>query len=346
MYVLPWSENITEIRWRPLRCSKLIQADSQGPNLLSHDPGARDKSLHSVHFRFAEALGGASAALSIAGLLASTHSHPPTNNSFSHSQSVPNTSITPIMSEPPAKKRKMESDGIPEKKSPTTSPSPEPDSVALKSLPAPTPAQYTRGGLVTLLIRPEEQELVVHGHLLAKTSEFFEAALKKEWKEDQTRTVRLPEEDMETTAHYLDFVCGQGFPTKAIMRYEDIKEEDGEEYLLLARLYAFGQRVLDKAVRNAIIEEILRLVSLEDADGTNMVPYQESISVIYQCTSTTSPARRLLVDLHARYGIEESMDSGPYDPIYLSDLVRTLTGRVRETREDSAPGLTAEDYLV
>lgn len=88
------------------------------------------------------------------------------------------------MTEHPAKKRKMELDGgeagtPPEKNPPTTTPSSESDSVAPESSSSPTPAKYTRGDLVTILVGPDEQELVVCGTPLAETSEFFRTALKK-----------------------------------------------------------------------------------------------------------------------------------------------------------------------
>ncbi|GAB7333364.1 hypothetical protein MBLNU13_g04980t1 [Cladosporium sp. NU13] len=162
------------------------------------------------------------------------------------------------MTEHPAKERKIESNGsetenAAEKKSPTTSPTSKPNPVAPATSSPSDPAKYTRGDLVTLLIGHDEQELVVYGHLMARTSEFFEAALKKEWKEGQTCAIKLPEEDTKTTMHYLDFVCGQGLPTREIKVYGDIDEEDREEYLVLAELYAFGERVLDKRLRNSII---------------------------------------------------------------------------------------------
>lgn len=78
-----------------------LRRPSHDPNLLSHGPRACDESLHLVHIRYAEMLGGA---LDLTRLLASTRSHPPTNYSLFHPQSTPNTSTTSSMTEPPAKK--------------------------------------------------------------------------------------------------------------------------------------------------------------------------------------------------------------------------------------------------
>jgi len=250
-----------------------------------------------------------------------------------------------IKPEHPTKKRKLESDGseaakAPAKKSRTSSRSPEPST--------PTPAKYTRSDLVTLLVGPDEQELVVYGHLLAKTSEFFEVALKMEWKEGQTRIIKLPEEDAGTITHYLDFVHGQGLPTRYIKLYTDIQKDDGEEYLVLAKLYAFGERVLDTAVRNAVMEEILRIVSLQSDDGRILLPEDDTISTFYEATPANSPARRLLVDLHVSYGTTYSLAFETCDMMYLADLARAFNERVEEslhTDEFRYCPLNPDDYL-
>jgi len=242
------------------------------------------------------------------------------------------------MTEHQTKKRKMESDvSETEKASEKTSP--------------PTPAKYTRGDLVTLLIGPDEQELVVCGQLLTKTSEFFEAALKKEWKEGQTRMVRLPEEDAETTIHYLDFVCGQGLPTRALKLYGDFAESE-DEYLMLAQLYAFGERVLHKAVRNAVMAEVLRISSLRNEKGGMFLPGDDAILAIYQATPANSPVRRLLVDLHVSYGLPNSLTPDTSDMncmIHLADLAKVFNERVMESQHTDDIRdceLSADDYFV
>jgi hypothetical protein len=54
--------------------------------------------------------------------------------------------------------------------------------------PVPSPAyDFNLNDTVILLVGPEEQKMLVHAHQITVHSEFFAAALKKEWVEGQTR---------------------------------------------------------------------------------------------------------------------------------------------------------------
>lgn len=55
------------------------------------------------------------------------------------------------------------------------------------------PSSFDKTDLVTLLVGPNEHEIAVYGIFLTRSSEFFKAALKKEWVEGQTRVIKLPE---------------------------------------------------------------------------------------------------------------------------------------------------------
>jgi hypothetical protein len=59
---------------------------------------------------------------------------------------------------------------------------------------------FEKKDLVTLLIGPDEHELIVGGEHLAHTSRFFEAALKTEWLEGQQRVVKLSEENLDVSS--------------------------------------------------------------------------------------------------------------------------------------------------
>lgn len=48
--------------------------------------------------------------------------------------------------------------------------------------------------MLMMLVGIEEEQMMAHGSYLAGCSDFFRAALKKEWVEGQTRTLKLPEE--------------------------------------------------------------------------------------------------------------------------------------------------------
>lgn len=65
---------------------------------------------------------------------------------------------------------------------------------------------FNKSDIVTLLAGPDEHELIVYESCITRNSDFFRAAMKKEWTEGQTRTIKLPEEScIETLTHYLNY---------------------------------------------------------------------------------------------------------------------------------------------
>lgn len=69
-----------------------------------------------------------------------------------------------------------------------------------------TAFDYNSSDLVTLVVGEEQQEMIVHGTYLVRDSEFFAAAMKKEWPEGKSRRVELPEESSDTIGHYVTHV--------------------------------------------------------------------------------------------------------------------------------------------
>lgn len=157
---------------------------------------------------------------------------------------------------------------------------------------------FTKADLVTLLVGHVEHELVTHGHRLAASSEFFRTALKRDWKEGQTRVVRLPEDDIGTVRYYLDFVLSGMLISHKVKCASDMWQKDNLVVVhRLCVLYVFGERVLDSVLRNAIVKELLRLALLPEDNCTAWVPGWGSGKVIYGGTPAGSPMRRFMVDL-------------------------------------------------
>lgn len=156
--------------------------------------------------------------------------------------------------------------------------------------------------LVTLLVGPEEEKFVVHESCIARYSDFFKTALKKEWIEGQTRVVKLPEEPcVEFFISYINFAYRGKLPTDGL----EIMADDGfidEPYLELAKFYAMGERMLDDYLLLAVPEEILRLAKIESPHGYRCFPDAACIAFIYDETSSRSTLRRLMVDFYASEG--------------------------------------------
>lgn len=148
---------------------------------------------------------------------------------------------------------------------------------------------------MTLLVGPDEHRLTVHESFVTRTFDFLKAAMKKKWAEGQTRTIKLPEEtSFPIFVHYLTFAYGGRLPT------EEAKKAD--RYRVLVEIYVLGERMLDKCVQHAVIEEIIRLSMIRSKKMQSQFPSAATITIAYEGTSAGSPIRRLLVDQRVEFG--------------------------------------------
>jgi hypothetical protein len=173
--------------------------------------------------------------------------------------------------------------------------------------------------MVTLLVGEDEEEMFAYRRYLSLYSGSFEAALKKEWVEGQTRTVKFPEGDPETVTFYLDFLYGKGLPT-----YSTKSGSDSESHCILAELYVLGERRMYSKIQNATLNEILRLTRV----GKRYYPDFPAIDIIYKSTTATSPARRLLVDLYVSHGTATLIWTGMH-PVFCQELAMALLTEVQ-----------------
>lgn len=157
---------------------------------------------------------------------------------------------------------------------------------------------------VTLHVGSTEHAILAHGNFISRRSEFFKAALKKEWAEGQTRIIKLPDEGPQVVTHYLSYTYSKCLPTDVFTAefMGTFPEESDEYYQLLADLYVAGERLLDETICGAIIKEFIRLTSLTDESAKRYCSMKEAVSIIYRGTTAGSPARRLMVNIHLAYG--------------------------------------------
>jgi len=204
------------------------------------------------------------------------------------------------------------------------------------------PSRYGKDEIVTLLVGDERTEMLAFASCLSFHSEFFKVALKKEWAEGQTHTIKLPEEEPEIVAQYLDYVLGKGLPTDSTK----MDPRDGEVYWTLTILFAFGERVLDSKLRNAITAEIIRFTTIPAPDGSYILPSELPINNIYNCTTSASPARRLMVDLYMHVG-DTTWVVDTLHPAFLKDLAEALMLQVQTSALPCRISLkSAEQYSI
>jgi hypothetical protein len=209
----------------------------------------------------------------------------------------------------------------------------------------PQPRAFPPGKMVTLLVGPEEQAMVVHGDCLSRDSAFFKAALKREWGPD--RAIRIPEETPLLMGYYVEHLYGGPLPTHQLKSGPNVLDPDQPSYELLATLYVLGERMLDPYYREKIIREFLRLLR---HDSIHSWPGPKAVSIIYQGTTAESPVRRLMANFAVNYAYTEILAGfAAADPGYLLDVGLAFLRKVKwqcEISEFRYVGMIAEDYFV
>ncbi|EMD61121.1 hypothetical protein GGP41_010024 [Bipolaris sorokiniana] len=119
----------------------------------------------------------------------------------------------------------------------------------------------------------------VHQGVLCKSSKFFQNAMKQEWTrlKDKPSVIDLPDECTETVKIYIEWLYLDKNPIKRHKKGKEMQAGDSEKiYVLLAKAYVFGEKIIDPKYKNEMLINI------------------ESISIIYKGTPSNSPLRRLL----------------------------------------------------
>jgi hypothetical protein len=192
---------------------------------------------------------------------------------------------------------------------------------------------FDQSDAVTLHVGLDEHTILAHGNFISRDSEFFDAALKKEWVEGKTRIIKLPEECPHLITHYLSFVYCKSLPTENVTPAEKdvFIKHSNQHYQLLAELYVLGERLLDQSFRGATINEIIRLANIYNTAWTRACPGKETVNTIYRGTLAGSPARRLMVDWHVVLGTAEFFDSACEAEFVLDMLQSTYRKMVGNT---------------
>lgn len=184
-----------------------------------------------------------------------------------------------------------------------------------------TAYDFSPDDTVTLVVGAEQKRMLVHSAYLTRDSDFFKAALKKEWVEGETRVIKLPEEDPETMAHYMTFVYHRKLP------FEGITPRKGEDYSarwwILVDLYVCGEVFLHRVIQDAVIREILRLTRLKCSNGSRWYPTRCLVNRMYRGTPEGSPGRRLMVDIHIMKGEKSWLLENP-EPQFATDLAKAF----------------------
>ena len=211
----------------------------------------------------------------------------------------------------------------------------------------PLPRVFDHDDMITLVVGPEEQRMTVYREFLGQDSKFFQAALKREWVEGQSREIKLPEESPIHMGYYVEHMFGLAPPTRVLTEKSQCLPNFSHHFKLLAELYILGERRLDAKYQNVIVRELVRVGRLG-----GRIPGSEVVNIIYQGTTKDSPARRMVVayamGCPSDYWYQDVNIDG-VDAEFWRDLSKALLQRIakhRSANDFRNSPVKAEDYLA
>ena len=142
---------------------------------------------------------------------------------------------------------------------------------------------------IKVRVGPDEHGFYIHPSVISQTSDFFKAALKKEWAEGQERIIKLPEDDPVIFETYVQWLYTGTIFCKT--------REEYHNYNLLADLYIQGEKLIDTFFQDAVVNAIVAATRSYDVDGSRSWPGERTVNIIYENTTEGSPARKLMLDI-------------------------------------------------
>lgn len=99
-------------------------------------------------------------------------------------------------------------------------------------------------------------------------------------------------------------------------------------------MYVLGERILDKVFRDEPLDECIRIMNLRQPPESSMIalgmsPPVQVVNIIYQGTTSTSPARRLLVNWCLEFG-HQAHYTMLHDKDFLVDIAKSFSDKAEK----------------
>lgn len=182
---------------------------------------------------------------------------------------------------------------------------------------------------IILLVGPRKQKIFAHAAYI-KTDSPIIGEVFLEPATGQFRTLELPDEDETVMRHYLIWSYEKKLPTSHVKSLTGGHDSD-PCYSLLARLYVSAERLGNQVIQRDLIAEFIRLTTIWKKELV-CPPPMDSVNTIYRGTSAESNARRLMVDLHLKFG-EEKLLTPDFDMTFILDLAKAAVEMLHEVKE-------------
>ncbi|KAK3076874.1 hypothetical protein LTS18_011764 [Coniosporium uncinatum] len=151
---------------------------------------------------------------------------------------------------------------------------------------------------VEIHVGPDHRVFSVHEKLICASSDFFKDGMSRDWKESRERTFTFEYDEPEIFDIYACWLYYQKFPT----RLDRGGLEGNKEYVQLAKAYVLGEKLQDRDFQDAVIDAVVDKSNHLTEGNKTWSPVGDAVKIIYDGTPDTSPAQKLLVDIHCHYG--------------------------------------------
>ncbi|KAF2122073.1 hypothetical protein BDV96DRAFT_682091 [Lophiotrema nucula] len=184
--------------------------------------------------------------------------------------------------------------------------------------------EFIHSSMVKIIVGKEEkqQSFTVYENIITSRSAFFCAALNGKWVESQDKIVKLPDEDPESAALYLQLIMTNKLGIRDISKLEMMK------------------MFIDVESKNLVIHGMLARCRDSHPGNKFYVPGSDIVRIIYAGTASKSDvARKLLIDMYAQYGspdwFKDANSLEKYPPEFVMDvMMRLIETRDREVGEE------------
>lgn len=118
---------------------------------------------------------------------------------------------------------------------------------------------------------------------------------------------------------------GKIYLKHTVSKTQILDNETISEYLVLAKLYVYGEKIQDALFKNKVIDAFLGRIS-EPIEGTTYHPIAQSVNIIYESTMSGSLGRRFMVDIHVWHGGPHwvTHEAAENNKDFLMDLARAF----------------------
>ncbi|KAI9694282.1 MAG: hypothetical protein M1820_009041 [Bogoriella megaspora] len=194
------------------------------------------------------------------------------------------------------------------------------------------------GEIVAVFVGAEGKTFHVHENLLRSSAPYYEAIFGNQaWLEAQTRKVELTDDHPEAFELYSQWLYTNKIWCMEVVPNERTQKAAMKETNLLVRAYCLGEKLLDVAFRDSVIDAIQSSVLNKAGTKKALYPGPWKLNFLWGNSPENSPLRRLILDYYA-WKAKENWNFEGMSPNVLQALVKEILS-VRKAPSGDIPFL-------